>query len=159
MCAVMMAHVWVNTRFISTVPGRLEALVMQSDLHGYMQFMGQSILFRLVSTLLRVLQVHLQSTVSILWRQRIARAVTERYVMNNNFYFIRHTDKRVLDAESRLTQDVDELGQLLSQQVQQLLRPVFDALYCSFLLVQVRLCTIQHPHETKCVMTMYVCVR
>ena len=133
----MVASVWTNTRFLSTVPGTLQALAMQSDLGGYVQFMAKATTFRLMATILSVLQFHSQSNVSLLWRERIARAVTDRYIVNENFYFIRYMDNRILDAESRLTQDIDELGSGLSEQLQQLLRPTFDALYCSFLLVQV----------------------
>ena len=55
---------------------------------------------RLLSLGISIIQQAVQSRISITWRERITKAITERYIANGNFYFMKHVDRRITDVSA-----------------------------------------------------------
>ena len=73
---------------------------------------------RLASMALSAGQQHMRSGVSVIWRERMTSAITSRYLANNNFYAMKHCDRRITDAETRITQLEENLeGELATRSV------------------------------------------
>lgn len=94
---------------------------------------------RLVSMALSSSQIWVRSGVSIIWRERMTRALTDRYISHNNFYTMKHVDKRITDAETRISQEVSSAVANLNNMIRRVVRPVTDAVYCTVLLVRIQL--------------------
>eukprot|EP01046_Picozoa_sp_COSAG06_P060072 COSAG06_NODE_12647_length_1348_cov_1.491593_2_plen_401_part_01 len=136
---LMAAGTWVTTGYLSGIPGALQALVIQSDARAYMYFQVRIMGMRLVSMALSSNQQWLRSGVSIVWRERMTRALTERYMSHNNFYTMKHIDKRIGDADSRIAQEIDRVVMKMNYLVMRVTRPVLDAAYCTILLMRIQL--------------------
>ena len=136
---LMAAGTWVTTGYLSGIPGALQALVIQSDARAYMYFQVRIMGMRLVSMALSSSQQWLRSGVSIVWRERMTRALTERYMSHNNFYTMKHIDKRIGDADSRIAQEIDRVVMKMNYLVMRVTRPVLDAAYCTILLMRIQL--------------------
>ena len=137
--ALMAAGTWVTTGYLSGVPGALQALVIQSDRAGYARFMARVTLMRLVSMGLSAGQQYMRSGVSVIWRERMTLAITERYLANNNFYAMKHCDGRIKDAETRITQEISQVVMNLNYMIMRITRPVLDAAYCTVLLIRIQM--------------------
>lgn len=136
---MMGASVYIQTGVLSTSYGILNAFTMQSDRQGYIRFTVQIMGVRMLSLLVGVAQQWLQMGVSILWRGRLTQAITARYLAHNNFYIMKHVDRRITDVDSRITQEVMTLVQSMSQMTQMVIRPIFDTAYCTVLLIRVQM--------------------
>ena len=97
---LMGAGTWIQTGFLSSTYGILRALAMESDLQKYVAFQGRIVSMRLLSLGISMLQQAVQSRISISWRERITKAITERYIANGNFYFMKHVDRRITDVSA-----------------------------------------------------------
>jgi len=49
--AMMGGTIWIQTSFISAIPGILQSFVMQSDLTGYIRFTSRAFFVRMASML------------------------------------------------------------------------------------------------------------
>eukprot|EP01046_Picozoa_sp_COSAG06_P100311 COSAG06_NODE_46431_length_347_cov_0.616935_2_plen_81_part_01 len=80
-----------------------------------------------------MVQQWLQSGITITWRDRLTRAITTRFLANDNFYAMAHTDRRIVDADQRITvevmQFVQSLAMLVSSPWRGVLRTAFDACF------------------------------
>ena len=94
---------------------------------------------RMVSTALSMGQMWLRSGVSIIWRERLARAVTERHLADNNFYVMKHIDKRITDADTRITQELARVVMNMNWIVRKIVRPIMDTIYCTMLLIRIKM--------------------
>ena len=140
--ALMGINIWVQTSFISAIPGILQSYVLQSDMRGYLRFTAQAWLVRCVNMLIGVGQMWLQMGISITWRERLTRTLTERFLHNNNFYAVAHVDKRIPDADQRIAVEVNQFVQSLSMLYSPwrgLVRTGFDAVAVSVLIMRVHL--------------------
>jgi ATP-binding cassette subfamily D (ALD) long-chain fatty acid import protein len=137
--ALISVSVWINTGFLSSIPGVLQALAIESNVNGYVRFQLKVFGVRLASMLISTTQTWLRSETSTIWRGRLSKAVTDRYVANHNFFVMKHIDRRIVDADTRITQEITQAVQEMNMMVMKILRPVFDAVYCTFLLVRVQL--------------------
>ena len=97
---LMGAGTWIQTGFLSSTYGILRALAMESDLQKYVAFQGRIVSMRLLSLGISIIQQAVQSRISITWRERITKAITERYIANGNFYFMKHVDRRITDVSA-----------------------------------------------------------
>ena len=84
-------------------------------------------------------QQYVRSGVSVIWRERMTRAITERYLANNNFYAMKHCDGRIKDAETRITQEISQVVMNLNYMIMRITRPVLDAAYCTVLLIRIQM--------------------
>lgn len=136
---LMAAGVWVQTGFLSSTYGVLKALTIESNTEKYVRFQLRIAAMRLLGEGISLLQQWVQSAVSITWRRRIIAAITDRYLADGNFYAMRHVDRRITDVDNRVTVEVTQLVMAMSQMTWIMLRPIFDAAYCTVLLVRVKL--------------------
>ena len=136
---LMGAGVWIQTGFLSSTYGVLKALTMESNIEKYVRFQLRIAGMRVLSLGISLLQQWVQSEVSLTWRRRIIEGITSRYLANGNFYAMRHVDRRITDVDNRVTVEVTQLVTSMSQMTWMILRPVFDAAYCTLLLVRVQL--------------------
>jgi putative ATP-binding cassette transporter len=141
--AMMGINIWIQTTFISSIPGVLQSFVLQSDGAGYLRFTLRALVVRLCSMVIGVVQQWLQSGITITWRDRLTRAITTRFLANDNFYAMAHTDRRIVDADQRITvevmQFVQSLAMLVSSPWRGVLRTAFDACFVFVLMLRVRL--------------------
>ena len=141
--ALMGLNIFIQTTFISAIPGVLQSFVLQSDREGYLRFTLRALAIRLFSMVVGVVQQWLQSGISISWRDRLTRSITSRLLAHNNLYTIAHTDGRISDADQRIsteiTQFVEALSMLVSSPWRGVLRTAFDACFVFVLMLRVRL--------------------
>ena len=137
--ALISVSVYINTGFLSSIPGALQALAIESNASGYMRFQMKVLGMRLISMFISTTQQWLRSETSTIWRGRLSRAVTDRYIAHSNFFTMKHVDRRICDADTRITQEIGQVVQEMNMMVMRVLRPVFDAVYCTLLLIRVQL--------------------
>ena len=137
--ALISVSVYINTGFLSSIPGALQALAIESNASGYMRFQLKVLGMRLISMFISTTQQWLRSETSTIWRGRLSRAVTDRYIAHSNFFTMKHVDRRICDADTRITQEIGQVVQEMNMMVLRVLRPVFDAVYCTMLLIRVQL--------------------
>lgn len=147
--ALMGMNIWIQTTFISNIPGVLQSFVLQSDGVGYLRFTLKALAVRIFSMLVGVLQQWLQSGITIVWRERLTRALTTRLLKNNNFHKMAHLDPRIPDVDQRVAVEVNQFVQSLAQLVTSpwrgVLRTIFDACFIFVLMLRVRMpvsCTV-----------------
>ena len=141
--AMMGTNIWIQTTFISSIPGVLQSFVLGSDSVGYLHFTLKALVVRLFSMLIGVVQQWLQSGITITWRERLTRAITARLFKNDNFYAMAHVDLRIPDVDQRIAVEVNQfvqsLAMLVSSPWRGILRSAFDACIIFVLMLRVRL--------------------
>jgi putative ATP-binding cassette transporter len=152
--AMMGANIWIQTTFISSIPGVLQSFVLQSDGAGYLRFTLRALVVRMFSMAVGVVQQWLQSGITITWRERLTRAITARLLKHDNFYTIAHVDLRIPDVDQRVTVEVNQFVQsvamMLNSPWRGVLRSTFDACFIFVLMLRVRL-----PLSAAAVMVAY----
>ena len=161
---LMVVSVWFTGRVINQLPGQLQAMALQANQLGYAKLIAMTISTSVLTTTLNVATGAMNSGLSIHWTTRLNQHVMERYLAGGAFYTICNLDKRVPDADVRITRELIDLCQRLAAMMKGsdgmmmgggsadilqsggwqmspggIVRPVVDALYCTALLVQVRL--------------------
>ena len=162
---LLVCTTWANGRLITQFPGQLQAMAMQADASGYVKLTMLSTGASLVMTFMDMVSSWINSSLAIHWTSQLTSDVMKRYVQGGAFYTINQLDKRVADADTRITRELvdacDRLASLLKGgggmtygggpsgkilQTQQrmggssgLIRPLVDTVYCTVLLIQVRL--------------------
>ena len=77
-----------------------------------------------------------------MWRERITRSITDRYLAHNHFYTMSHVDRRIPDADQRISLEVNQFVQSLSMLYSPwrgIVRTFFDTIYVTVLLLRVQL--------------------
>jgi ABC-type uncharacterized transport system fused permease/ATPase subunit len=163
--ALLVCTTWANGRLMTQIPGQLQAMAMQADASGYVRLTLLSTGATMIMTFMDLCSSWINSALAIHWTTRVTEDVMDRYIKDGAFYSVSQLDKRVTDADTRITRELvdlcDKLADLLKGgggmmysgggggkilQTKQrmggsggLIRPLVDTVYCTALLVQVKL--------------------
>ena len=114
---LLVCTTWASGRLITQIPGQLQAMAMQADATGYVKLTLLSTGASIVMTFMDQVSSWINSALAIHWTSRVTEDVMKRYVKRGAFYTINQLDKRVADADTRITRELvdacDRLASLL----------------------------------------------
>ena len=114
---LLVATTWASGSLLTQIPGQLQALAMQADRQGYVRLTAYSMGSSMLMTVMDQCSSAINSALAIHWASKLTEDVMERYVGDGAFYAISQLDKRVPDADTRITRELvdlcDKLANLL----------------------------------------------
>lgn len=111
---LLVATTWASGRLLTQIPGQLQALALQADRQGYARLTCISIMSSLLMTVMDQCSSAINSALAIHWTSRLTEDVMERYIGAGAFYVMSQLDKRVPDADTRITRELVDLCDKLS---------------------------------------------
>ncbi|XP_038994853.1 ABC transporter D family member 1-like isoform X1 [Hibiscus syriacus] len=119
---------WLSDR-IALLNGRTVKYVLQQDKAGFIRLMGTSVLQSAASAFIAPSLRHLTATLALGWRIRMTQHLLKNYLRNNAFYQVFHLSSKKIDADQRITDDLDKLTTDLSGLVTGMVKPSVDILW------------------------------
>ena len=168
--ALLLVSVTLQTGFIQKISSSLQGLAMQGDIRGYIMTNLYSMGLVVVTTAFDVGLQWINPQIAKHWTKRLNAFVMEQYTGGGRFYSVAHVDKRIGDADTRITLELIEVcdqlakmmkgdrggGMMMSGITQSrsnrgsgygqggIVRPVYEAIMCTAMLIRSRkspLCT------------------
>lgn len=138
--ASILFNVFLTSKILASLPGRLQAFAIQSDRLGYFSLTARALGFRLVSAL----TTNLSSRSGYALARQFQRVLTEHVIehtmgCDNAFYMLRHIDKRIMDMETRVVADVDLCAKAMQTLLTSMLTPLSSAIVVTRLLLSANL--------------------
>jgi ATP-binding cassette subfamily D (ALD) long-chain fatty acid import protein len=138
--ASILFNVFLTTKVLASLPGRLQAFAIQSDRAGYFSLTAHALIFRLLSALTTNVASRSGYALARQFQRVLTEHVTEKAMgCDNAFYVLRQIDKRVMDMETRVTADVDLCAKALQLLLTSMLTPLSSAIVVTRLLVSANL--------------------
>ncbi|KAJ8769625.1 hypothetical protein K2173_005228 [Erythroxylum novogranatense] len=114
---------------IASLNGTTVKYVLEQDKTAFIRLIGVSILQSAASSFIAPSLRHLTSTLALGWRIRLTRHLLKNYLRNNAFYKVFHMSCKNIDADQRITQDLEKLTSELSGLVTGMVKPCVDILW------------------------------
>ena len=101
-------NVYLAGKVISSLPGQLQGLAIQSDRPGYINATIRALGFRLLSAAgTFCASSWTGNAIVVEWQSQLTHHLVERTMAEDGcFYLLRHVDKRICDMETRMVADV-----------------------------------------------------
>ena len=163
--SLLIVSVNISASVLSRVVSRLPGLAMQGDVAGYVRMTAAVMSAKAVTFSCDAMLSVLNTLISMHWSHRLTTHVVDRYMERGRFYAVRELDRRVSDAHTRITQELidccDQLSQMLKGDGEQMMsgarmsitqspggggmpsggviRPIYESIVCTVLLARVNL--------------------
>ncbi|KAK8652829.1 hypothetical protein V6N13_126852 [Hibiscus sabdariffa] len=125
---LVVMRTWLSDR-IALLNGRTVKYVLQQDKAGFIRLMGTSVLQSVASAFIAPSLRHLTVTLALGWRIRLTQHLLKNYLRNNAFYQVFHLSSKKIDADQRITDDLEKLTTDLSGLVTGMVKPSVDILW------------------------------
>ncbi|XP_022634568.1 ABC transporter D family member 1 [Vigna radiata var. radiata] len=125
---LVVSRTWVSDR-IASLNGTTVKFVLEQDKASFIRLIGLSVLQSAASAFIAPSIRHLTSRLALGWRIRLTQHLLENYLRNNAFYKVFHMASKNIDADQRITQDLEKLTSDLSGLVTGLVKPSVDILW------------------------------
>ncbi|KAL4366300.1 hypothetical protein GQ457_05G014560 [Hibiscus cannabinus] len=125
---LVVMRTWLSDR-IALLNGRTVKYVLQQDKAGFIRLMGTSVLQSAASAFIAPSLRHLTVTLALGWRIRLTQHLLKNYLRNNAFYQVFHLSSKKIDADQRITDDLEKLTTDLSGLVTGMVKPSVDILW------------------------------
>ncbi|QCD98659.1 ATP-binding cassette [Vigna unguiculata] len=125
---LVVSRTWVSDR-IASLNGTTVKFVLEQDKASFIRLIGLSVLQSAASSFIAPSIRHLTARLALGWRIRLTQHLLENYLRNNAFYKVFHMASKNIDAEQRITQDLEKLTSDLSGLVTGLVKPSVDILW------------------------------
>ncbi|KAJ8765454.1 hypothetical protein K2173_014576 [Erythroxylum novogranatense] len=125
---LVVSRTWVSDR-IASLNGTTVKYVLEQDKAAFIRLIGVSILQSAASSLIAPSLRHLTAMLALGWRICLTRHLLMNYLRNNAFYNVFHMSHRNIDADQRITQDLEKLTSELSGLVTGMVKPCVDILW------------------------------
>lgn len=125
---LVVSRTWISDR-IASLNGTTVKYVLEQDKTSFVRLIGISILQSAASSFVAPSLRHLTSLLALGWRIRLTKHLLKNYLRKNAYYKVFHMSCMNMDADQRLTQDVEKLTADLSGLVTGMVKPAVDILW------------------------------
>ncbi|XP_051117448.1 ABC transporter D family member 1-like [Andrographis paniculata] len=126
--ALVLCRTWISDR-IASLNGTTVKSVLEQDKIGFTKLIGVSVLQSAASSFVAPSLRHLSALLALGWRIRLTKHLLRNYLRKNAYYKVFHVSRINVDADQRLTQDLEKLTTDLSGLVTGMVKPVVDILW------------------------------
>ncbi|KAI4345241.1 hypothetical protein L6164_012381 [Bauhinia variegata] len=125
---LVVSRTWVSDR-IASLNGTTVKFVLEQDKAAFIRLIGISVLQSAASSFIAPSIRHLTSMLALGWRIRLTQHLLKNYLRNNAFYKVFHMASKNVDADQRITHDLEKLTTDLSGLVTGMVKPSVDILW------------------------------
>ncbi|CAN1756683.1 ABC transporter D family member 1 [Linum perenne] len=125
---LVMSRTFVSDR-IASLNGTTVKYVLEQDKSAFIRLVGISVIQSAASSFIAPSLRHLTSRLALEWRIRLTRHLLKNYMRNNSFYKVFHLSNKNVDADQRITHDLEKLTTDLSGLVTGMVKPSVDILW------------------------------
>ncbi|KAH0981277.1 hypothetical protein GBA52_008454, partial [Prunus armeniaca] len=128
---LVVSRTWISDR-IASLNGTTVKFVLEQDKAAFIRLIGVSVLQSAASSFIapsfKVIW-HLTARLALGWRIRLTQHLLKNYLRNNAFYKVFNMSSKKIDADQRITQDLEKLTTDLSGLVTGMVKPSVDILW------------------------------
>ncbi|KAF5749808.1 hypothetical protein HS088_TW03G00133 [Tripterygium wilfordii] len=125
---LVVSRTWVSDR-IASLNGTTVKYVLEQDKASFIRLIGISVLQSAASSFIAPSLRHLTARLALGWRIRLTQHLLKNYLRKNAFYKVFHMSRKTVDADQRITHDLDKLATDLSGLVTGMVKPSVDILW------------------------------
>ncbi|KAL8034186.1 hypothetical protein ABFX02_12G011400 [Erythranthe guttata] len=125
---LVLSRTWISDR-IASLNGTTVKYVLEQDKAAFVKLIGISVLQSAASSFVAPSLRHLTALLALGWRIRLTKHLLRNYLRNNAYYKVIHMSRENVDADQRLTQDLEKLTTDLSGLVTGMVKPTVDILW------------------------------
>ncbi|GAB2210132.1 hypothetical protein Droror1_Dr00015390 [Drosera rotundifolia] len=125
---LVVSRTWVSDR-IASLNGTTVKFVLQQDKAAFIRLIGVSVIQSAASSFIAPSIRHLTARLALGWRIRLTQHLLKHYLKKNAFYKVFHLSSKSIDADQRLTHDLEKLTTDLSGLVTGMVKPTVDILW------------------------------
>ncbi|KAK9272001.1 hypothetical protein L1049_002370 [Liquidambar formosana] len=125
---LVLSRTWVSDR-IASLNGTTVKYVLEQDKASFIRLIGVSILQSGASSFIAPSLRFLTARLALGWRIRLTQHLLKNYLRRNAFYKVFHMSSKKIDADQRITQDLEKLTTDLSGLVTGMVKPSVDILW------------------------------
>nr|XP_029122470.1 ABC transporter D family member 1 isoform X2 [Elaeis guineensis] len=122
------SRTWISDR-IATLNGTSVKYVLEQDKAAFIRLTGISVLQSAASSIVAPSLRYLTAKLALGWRIRLTQHLLKYYLRRNAFYKVFHMAGKNIDADQRLTHDVEKLTSDLAGLVTGMVKPSVDILW------------------------------
>ncbi|KAL9393556.1 hypothetical protein Peur_012841 [Populus x canadensis] len=125
---LVISRTFVSDR-IASLNGTTVKFVLEQDKASFVRLIGVSVLQSAASSFIAPSLRHLTTRLALGWRIRLTQHLLKNYLRNNTFYKVFHMSSKNIDADQRITHDLEKLTTDLSGLVTGMVKPLVDILW------------------------------
>ncbi|KAG0469404.1 hypothetical protein HPP92_016104 [Vanilla planifolia] len=125
---LVLSRTWISDR-IASLNGTSVKYVLEQDKAAFVRLTGTSVLQSAASSIVAPSLRYLTAKFALGWRVRLTNHLLENYLRNNAFYKVFHISYKNIDADQRITHDVEKLTTDLSGLLTGMVKPSVDILW------------------------------
>lgn len=125
---LVVSRTWISDR-IASLNGTTVKYVLEQDKESFIRLIGVSVLQSAASSFIAPSLRHLTSRLALGWRIRLTQHLLKNYLRNNAFYKVFHMSSKTIDADQRITHDLEKLTADLAGLVTGMVKPSVDILW------------------------------
>ncbi|XP_022739666.1 ABC transporter D family member 1-like isoform X3 [Durio zibethinus] len=125
---LVVSRTWVSDR-IASLNGTTVKYVLEQDKLAFIRLIGISVLQSGASSFIAPSLRHLTARLALGWRIRLTQHLLKNYLRNNAFYQVFRMSSKNIDADQRITHDLEKLTTDLSGLITGMVKPSVDILW------------------------------
>ncbi|KAK9078104.1 hypothetical protein SSX86_002161 [Deinandra increscens subsp. villosa] len=125
---LVVSRTWISDR-IASLNGTTVKYVLEQDKAAFIRLIGVSVLQSGASSFVAPSLRHLTARLALGWRIQLTSHLLKNYLRNNAYYKVFHMSGISIDADQRITQDLEKLTTDLSGLVTGMVKPTVDILW------------------------------
>ncbi|XP_027363355.1 ABC transporter D family member 1-like isoform X2 [Abrus precatorius] len=125
---LVVSRTWVSDR-IASLNGTTVKFVLEQDKASFIRLIGISVLQSAASSFIAPSIRHLTARLALGGRIRLTQHLLKNYLRSNAFYKVFHMASKNIDADQRITHDLEKLTSDLSGLVTGMVKPSVDILW------------------------------
>nr|AIU99490.1 ABC Acyl Transporter [Salvia miltiorrhiza] len=125
---LVLSRTWISDR-IASLNGTTVKYVLEQDKAAFVKLIGVSVLQSAASSFVAPSLRHLTALLALGWRIRLTKHLLRNYLRKNAYYKVFNISRATVDADQRLTQDLEKLTTDLSGLVTGMVKPTVDILW------------------------------
>ncbi|PPS05583.1 hypothetical protein GOBAR_AA15060 [Gossypium barbadense] len=125
---LVVLRTWISDR-IASLNGTTVKHVLEQNKAAFIRLIGISVLQSGASSFIAPSLRHLTARLALGWRIRLTQNLLKNYLRNNAFYQVFHMSSKNIDADQRITHDLEKLTTDLSGLVTGMVKPSVDILW------------------------------
>ncbi|XP_072974928.1 ABC transporter D family member 1 [Typha angustifolia] len=125
---LVFSRTWISDR-IASLNGTSVKYVLEQDKSAFIRLTGISVLQSAANAIVAPSLRHLTAKLALGWRIRLTHHLLQHYLKRNAFYKVFNMSNKRIDADQRLTHDVDKLTTDLAGLVTGMVKPSVDILW------------------------------
>ncbi|KAL8234215.1 hypothetical protein R6Q59_020315 [Mikania micrantha] len=125
---LVVSRTWISDR-IASLNGTTVKYVLEQDKAAFIRLIGVSVLQSAASSFVAPSLRHLTARLALGWRIHLTSHLLKNYLRKNAYYKVFHMSGVSIDADQRVTQDLEKLTTDLSGLVTGMVKPTVDILW------------------------------